>query len=63
MKKKTKKKTRGRPKGSTKELKRDAHIQIRLFNAEKAEYAAAAEYAGMSLTDWVKKACDDKLAN
>lgn len=59
MKKKTKQ--RGRPKGSTKDVKRNSHIQIRLFEAEKKQYAAAAESAGMSLTEWVKQACDDKL--
>lgn len=61
MKKKVTSRKPGRPKGSTAATRRETHIQIRLFESEKAKYREAAKSAGISLTDWVKQACDEKL--
>ena len=63
MKKKgAKKKPVGRPRGTTKNNALNAHIQIRLAAADKDTYKHAAKNAGISLSEWVKRACDEKLS-
>jgi hypothetical protein len=48
------KRKRGRPKGSVAKKRRDVPFQFMLLAEEKAEFQAAADRAGLALSQWMR---------